>query len=109
MSTPFRFPPDLLALERAWLSTYAHLAQAPATAGTTVLRRRLITLSGRLCTHPHWDSPTAWRAGRVELRRAARTPAPAERNERSMREQTTTTPCPTAVQPDWTRSRRAGG
>ncbi|MFF4012745.1 hypothetical protein [Streptomyces sp. NPDC001717] len=82
MRAPFRFPPDLLALERAWLDTYAGLAESPATAGTTVLRRRLIALSGRLCTHPHWESPAGWRAGSVELRRAActHTPAPAERN-----------------------------
>ncbi|OEJ35342.1 hypothetical protein, partial [Streptomyces subrutilus] len=52
--------------------TYAELAQAPG-AGTTALRRRLIALSGALCTHPSWAAPTAWRAGGVELRRAART------------------------------------
>ncbi|MFJ4777844.1 hypothetical protein [Streptomyces sp. NPDC088762] len=81
MRAPFRFPDDLLALERAWQQTYADLAQAPAGAGTTVLRRRLITLSGRLCTHPSWAVPAGWRAGGVELRRAARThaSAPTER------------------------------
>ncbi|MFD3472911.1 hypothetical protein ACFWWM_42685 [Streptomyces sp. NPDC058682] len=52
----------------------ADLPRTRATgAGTTVLRRRLITLSGNLCTHPHWAAPDAWRAGGVELRRAART------------------------------------
>ncbi|WP_412074619.1 hypothetical protein ACLF6K_00060 [Streptomyces xanthophaeus] len=69
----------MLALERAWLAAYADLAEDPAT-GTTMLRRRLIALSGHLCTHPHWETATDWRAGGVELRRAARTPAPAERN-----------------------------
>ncbi|MFE9933090.1 hypothetical protein [Streptomyces sp. NPDC005533] len=38
-----------------------------------MLRHRLITLSGGLCTHPYWAAPAAWRAGGVELRRAART------------------------------------
>lgn len=77
---PFRFPEDLLTLQREWQQTYAELAQAPARAGTTVLRRRLIVLSGNLCTHPHWAA-TGWRAGGVELRRAARThtPDPPER------------------------------
>ncbi|WP_328786246.1 hypothetical protein [Streptomyces sp. NBC_00273] len=80
MRPPFRFPEDLITLQRAWQQTYAELAQAPAGAGTTALRRRLITLSGTLCTHPHWAAPAAWRAGGVELRRAARThtSAPAE-------------------------------
>ncbi|MFF3679850.1 hypothetical protein ACFYYS_38515 [Streptomyces sp. NPDC002120] len=78
MRPPFRFPEDLIMLERAWQQTYTDLAQAEA--GTTVLRRRLITLSGTLCTHPYWAAPAAWRAGSVELRRAARThtSAPAE-------------------------------
>ncbi|MFI7176408.1 MULTISPECIES: hypothetical protein [Streptomyces] len=83
MRPPFRFPEfpeDLITLQRAWQQTYADLAQAPAGAGTTALRRRLITLSGTLCTHPHWAAPTAWRAGGVELRRAARirTSAPSD-------------------------------
>ncbi|MFD5513585.1 hypothetical protein ACFWIB_38435 [Streptomyces sp. NPDC127051] len=78
MRSPFRFPEDLLTLQTAWQQTYAELAQAGA--GTTVLRRRLIALSGTLCTHPYWAAPTAWRAGSVELRRAAgtHTSAPAE-------------------------------
>ncbi|MFC9293991.1 hypothetical protein ACFTWH_03575 [Streptomyces sp. NPDC057011] len=71
MRPPDRFPDDLLALQRAWLRTYAELAQAPAGAGTTLLRRRLIGLSGRLCAHPYWTTPTGWRAGGVALRRAA--------------------------------------
>ncbi|MCX4808511.1 hypothetical protein ACFWWM_23715 [Streptomyces sp. NPDC058682] len=73
MRPSFRFPEDLITLQRAWQQTYAELAQAPAGAGTTALRRRLITLSGTLCTHPYWAAPTAWRAGSVELRRIART------------------------------------
>ncbi|MFD7262299.1 hypothetical protein [Streptomyces sp. NPDC059874] len=81
MRPPFQFPDDLLALQGAWLRTYAELAQAPATSGTTVLRRRLIALSRCLYTHPYWTDPAQWRAAGVELRRAARshTPAPAER------------------------------
>ncbi|MFJ2825649.1 hypothetical protein ACIO7M_31725 [Streptomyces toxytricini] len=81
MRAPFRFPDDLLALQRAWQQTYAALAQAPGGAGTTVLRRRLITLSGRLRTRPSWAVPAGWRAGGVELRHAARThaSAPTER------------------------------
>ncbi|MFJ3833858.1 hypothetical protein ACIPWI_38880 [Streptomyces sp. NPDC090046] len=72
-------PEDLIRLQQAWQQTYAELAQAPAAAGTTMLRRRLITLSGALCTHPHWVTPTAWRTGSVELRRATHTPSSAER------------------------------
>ncbi|WP_327732883.1 hypothetical protein OG749_02480 [Streptomyces nojiriensis] len=79
MRPPFRFPEDLITLQRAWQQAYAELAQAPTGAGTTVLRRRLIALSGTLCTHPHWATPTAWRTGSVELRRATRTSVSAER------------------------------
>ncbi|WP_329391390.1 hypothetical protein OG625_40300 (plasmid) [Streptomyces sp. NBC_01351] len=86
MRAPFRFPPDLLALERAWLDTYAGLAEGPATAGTTVLRRRLIALSGHLCTHPYWE-----------------TPAGPGRTERSMSEQPTT-PRPKTVPVTWAPS-----
>ncbi|MFD7915619.1 hypothetical protein ACFV30_33730 [Streptomyces sp. NPDC059752] len=74
---PFHFPDDLITLQRAWQQTYTELAQAPAGVGTTALRRRLIALSGTLCTHPHWETPTAWRAVGVELRGATRTPTPA--------------------------------
>ncbi|MGW6981457.1 hypothetical protein ACWGE1_18735 [Streptomyces sp. NPDC054932] len=79
MRPPFRFPEDLIAFQSAWQQTYAE--HAPAGAGTTALRRRPIILSGTLCTHPHRAAPAAWRAGGVELRRAARThaSAPAER------------------------------
>ncbi|MEU9148328.1 hypothetical protein [Streptomyces sp. NPDC048349] len=72
MRPPFRFPEDLITLQRAWQQTYAALAQAPAGAGTTALRRRLIILSGGLCAHPYWAAPAGWRAGGVELRRTAR-------------------------------------
>lgn len=74
---PFRFPEDLITLQQAWQETYAALAQAPAGAGTTALRRRLISLSARLCTHPYWTEPAGWRAGGVELRHAAHTHTPA--------------------------------
>ncbi|WP_030194751.1 hypothetical protein [Streptomyces sp. NRRL S-87] len=74
MRPTFRFPEDLIALQAAWSRTYADLAQAPATAGTTVLRRRLIALSGLLYTHPYWTALPGGgrRAGGVDLRRAAR-------------------------------------
>ncbi|WP_331738849.1 hypothetical protein [Streptomyces sp. NBC_01276] len=80
MRPPFRFPEGLITLRRAWQQTYAELAQAHAGAGTTALRLRLIALSGHLCAHPYWAAAD-WRAGGVELRRAARTqtPAPTER------------------------------
>ncbi|CAM5653505.1 hypothetical protein [Streptomyces avidinii] len=80
MRPPFRFPEDLITLQKAWQQTYLELARSPAGAGTTALRRRLIALSGELCTHPYWAASTAWRAGGVELRHAARTHtcAPAE-------------------------------
>ncbi|MER6257848.1 hypothetical protein ABT224_41685 [Streptomyces sp. NPDC001584] len=74
MRPPFRFPDDLLALQRAWQETYTELAQAPAGAGTTVLRRRLIALSGNLCTHPYWAGSARWRAGGVELRASCGAP-----------------------------------
>lgn len=69
----FRFPDDLLALQVAWLRTYDALAQAPAGAGTARLRRRLITLSRMLHTHPYWATPGRSRADGAELRRQART------------------------------------
>jgi hypothetical protein len=72
MRPPFRFPEDLISLQRDWRQTYANLAQAPAGAGTTVLRRRLPILSGSLCAHPYWTASAGWRAAGVELRRAAR-------------------------------------
>lgn len=75
MRPPFRFPEDLITLQQAWQQTYAALAQAPAGTGTTALRRRLIVLSGRLCTHPYWTAPTGRRAGAADLRLAARAPS----------------------------------
>ncbi|MFJ8210407.1 hypothetical protein [Streptomyces sp. NPDC096033] len=74
MRPPFRFPEDLITLQRAWQQTYAELAQAPAGAGTTALLRRLLDLSASLWTHPYWTAPTARRAGAADLHRAARTP-----------------------------------
>ncbi len=72
MTASFRFPEDLVALQLAWQRTYGELARVPPGSGTTVLRRRLIALSGRLCTHPHWAAPAGWRSGGVELRRVVR-------------------------------------
>lgn len=57
--TTVPLPEDLMTLQRAWQQAYAELAQAPAGAGTTALRRRLIALSGTLFTHPHWTTPAA--------------------------------------------------
>ncbi|WP_405442539.1 hypothetical protein OG373_34780 [Streptomyces avidinii] len=47
MRPPFHFPEDLITFQKAWQQIYAELAQAPAEAGTTALRRRLIALSRR--------------------------------------------------------------
>ncbi|MEV8535825.1 hypothetical protein [Streptomyces sp. NPDC051211] len=77
MRPPFRFPDDLLTLQETWQQTYADLAQGSSTCSPTVLRRRLIALSGRLYTHPYWTAPAGWRTGGVELRRAVRSHAPA--------------------------------
>ncbi|MFB7977803.1 hypothetical protein [Streptomyces vinaceus] len=65
------FPDDLLGLQADWLRTYRTLAARPATAGTTALRRRLITLSCAICTHPYWSHPARTAGGPAELRRAA--------------------------------------
>ncbi|MFE9463315.1 hypothetical protein ACFYNW_06520 [Streptomyces virginiae] len=89
MTASFRFPDDLVALQAAWLRSYAELAQVPAGGGTTLLRRRLIALSGRLCTHPHWAAPAGWRDGGVELRRVAR-----ESPHHSVRGKDPGNPCP---------------
>ncbi|RSS62728.1 hypothetical protein EF912_04735 [Streptomyces sp. WAC07061] len=76
MSPLFRFPEDLIPLQRAWQQTYADPGQVPAGAATATLRRRLTTLSGNLCT----PTPTGRRrAGVVKLRRAARTPTSTKR------------------------------
>ncbi|MFB6820111.1 hypothetical protein ACFCXA_00790 [Streptomyces virginiae] len=70
----FRFPDDLVALQAAWLDTYTALAEAPAGIGATPLRRRLIALSCRLHTHPHWAASGGPHGTWAELRRQARTP-----------------------------------
>ncbi|WP_445270657.1 hypothetical protein [Streptomyces sp. DSM 41634] len=70
--TSIRFPDELLDLQAAWLRTYADLARQPAQAGTTALRRRLISLSCRIEAHPFWAVPGRSRAAQVELRRRAR-------------------------------------
>ncbi len=89
VTASFRFPDDLVALQAAWLRTYGELAQVPAGGGTTLLRRRLIALSGRLCAHPHWGAPAGWRDGGVELRRVARVAS-----GDSVRAKDPATPCP---------------
>ncbi|WP_199820461.1 hypothetical protein [Streptomyces sp. NRRL F-2664] len=85
MTPSFRFPDDLVALQEAWLRTYDELAQVAGDGSTTPLRRRLIALSGRLQTHPHWAAPAGWRAGGVELRRAASMKHCAETHQDSVR------------------------
>ncbi|MFJ3728739.1 hypothetical protein ACIPYQ_40095 [Streptomyces sp. NPDC090045] len=69
---PIHFPDDLLDLQAAWLRTYTDLARQLVRAGTTTLRRPLITLSCRIEAHPFWAIPGRSRAARVELRRRAR-------------------------------------
>ncbi|MFE9629484.1 hypothetical protein [Streptomyces sp. NPDC006463] len=73
--TSIHFPDDLISLQTAWIRTYTDLARLPAQAGTTALRRRLITLSCRIAAHPFWTAPGRSAAARVELRRQARTRA----------------------------------
>ncbi|MFB7462623.1 hypothetical protein ACFCZ1_03765 [Streptomyces sp. NPDC056224] len=70
--TSIHFPDDLLTLQAAWIRTYSDLARLPSQAGSTVLRRRLITLSCRIAAHPFWEAPGRSPAARVELRRQAR-------------------------------------
>ncbi|MFD0374599.1 hypothetical protein [Streptomyces sp. NPDC127112] len=72
MSTPFRFPEDLITLQRAWQQTYAELAQLPAGASTTALRGRLIALSAHLCTHPYWSVKSFRSAAASSVQCAAR-------------------------------------
>ncbi|MGW7433328.1 hypothetical protein ACWGIN_27785 [Streptomyces sp. NPDC054861] len=60
------FPDDLTAAQRSWARAYEELAR-PGTARTTVLRRRLLRLSGRVYFHPFWDQPRPPAAGRFEL------------------------------------------
>ncbi|MFE1416719.1 hypothetical protein ACFW6F_38880 [Streptomyces sp. NPDC058746] len=71
--TSIHFPDNLLDLQAAWLRTYADLADLPAHAGTTALRRRLIALSCSIAAHPYWTVPGRSPAARVELRRRAHT------------------------------------
>ncbi|MFF8610992.1 hypothetical protein ACF06X_34370 [Streptomyces sp. NPDC015346] len=59
------FPDDLVAAQRSWAATYEELAR-PGTTRSTVLRRRLIRLSGQVYFHPSWDQPRPG-AGRPEL------------------------------------------
>ncbi|MEV7729565.1 hypothetical protein AB0P15_33335 [Streptomyces sp. NPDC087917] len=68
----FRFPDDLMALQTSWLETYDALAASPLSVGTTTLRRRLITLSRLIHSHPYWTAPGHSRAAGAELRRRAR-------------------------------------
>ncbi|NUL03686.1 hypothetical protein HRW07_10655 [Streptomyces lunaelactis] len=64
-------PDDLLAAQREWNRTY--VAMASQLGSTTVLRRRLLRLSGRVFWHPFWSSAAGrGPAARVELRRRVR-------------------------------------
>ncbi|MFK0230854.1 hypothetical protein ACIQUL_34375 [Streptomyces sp. NPDC090303] len=67
------FPDDLVSAQEAWTRTYAALARprTPGTAGTTVLRRRLIRLSAAVYFHPYWSRPRP-AAGRADLLRQVR-------------------------------------
>lgn len=68
------FPSDLIRDQQAWNGTYEALASARPGASTTELRRRLLWLSRRIASHPHWaDSrcTTAWAQLRREAREAA--------------------------------------
>jgi hypothetical protein len=77
------FPLDLIHDQQAWTGTYEELATAQPGASTTVLRRRLLLLSCRIASHPHWAdnrSTTTW----AQLRRQARkteSPHPSQRDE----------------------------
>ncbi|MFJ9343090.1 hypothetical protein ACIRP0_27940 [Streptomyces sp. NPDC101733] len=68
----FRFPDDLMALQTARLEKYDALAASPRSVGTTALRRRLITLSRLIHSHPYRAAPGHSRAAGAELRRRAR-------------------------------------
>ncbi|MGZ2362381.1 hypothetical protein LRE75_37995 [Streptomyces sp. 372A] len=71
----FRFPNDLVRVQRAWNDTYQALA-VPNPRHSTVLRRRLLRLSVLLHTHPFWSTtPGGAPAAQVELRRRARSAA----------------------------------
>ncbi|MFF8279984.1 hypothetical protein ACF05T_28445 [Streptomyces lateritius] len=64
------FPDDLVTAQRSWAATYEELARH-GTARTTVLRRRLLRLSGKVYFHLYWDQPRST-AGRPELAELAR-------------------------------------
>ncbi|WP_329625845.1 hypothetical protein OG357_38065 (plasmid) [Streptomyces sp. NBC_01255] len=65
------FPDDLVTAQRSWAATYEELAR-PGTARTTVLRRRLLALSGRVYYHPYWARTAAGRADLAGLVQAER-------------------------------------
>ncbi|WP_443056276.1 hypothetical protein [Streptomyces sp. IBSBF 3136] len=77
------FPDDLMQPQAAWNATYDALA-APRHRDTTVLRRRLLLLSGRLWWHPYRETAPSVPVARSELRqltrarRAQSTPTQAE-------------------------------
>ncbi|MEU2770804.1 hypothetical protein ABZ628_29280 [Streptomyces diastaticus] len=68
---PKDFPDDLVQTQAAWNTTYDALA-APRPRDTTVLRRRLLLLSGQLWWHPYWMTVPSLPAARSELRRLVR-------------------------------------
>ncbi|WP_354391668.1 hypothetical protein [Streptomyces atratus] len=67
------FPRDLVQAQHDWNTTYRALTTS-GNRHTTVLRRRLLELSGRIWWHPFWTTvPGSAPAARGELRRFART------------------------------------
>ncbi|MFD3546071.1 hypothetical protein ACFWUW_10710 [Streptomyces sp. NPDC058655] len=48
------FPPDLIALQQAWIRLYNRLALRPC-AGAAELRAELFRLSCRIGSHPYWE------------------------------------------------------
>ncbi|MFF1847134.1 hypothetical protein ACFVW9_36340 [Streptomyces sp. NPDC058217] len=67
------FPHDLVQAQHDWNTTYRALTTS-GNRRSTVLRRRLLELSGRIWWHPFWATvPGSAPAARVELRRFART------------------------------------
>ncbi|NGN68444.1 hypothetical protein G5C51_31675 [Streptomyces sp. A7024] len=65
------YPSELLAAQRDWYATYAHLAAEPGPQ-TAALRRRLLQLSRQIAAHPYWRSPAgASPAARMQLKQAA--------------------------------------
>ncbi|MFD3808967.1 hypothetical protein ACFWTC_36645 [Streptomyces sp. NPDC058619] len=65
-----RFPPDLVALQQAWMRLYNRLAGHPG-AGAAELRAELLRLSCRIGDHPYWADGDPGRVGRTRLWRAA--------------------------------------